>query len=142
FHPMTKTPASRRAFLAFLAGSPLLAAGFSREWLAQNSQNASLITAAADALDVFDFESVAKSKLPPAHWGYLATGTDDDATIQANRDGFNHWSLRPRRLVEVTRLDPSVHMLGAQWPTPIVINPLGSQKAFHPQGEIAVARAA
>ena len=132
---------SRRAFLAFVAGSPLLA-GFSREWLAQNIQSPSLITAAVDALDVFDFESVARSKLPPAHWGYLATGTDDDATIQANRDGFKHWALRPRRLVDVTTVDPSIQMLGARWPTPIVINPVGSQKAFHPQGELAVARAA
>ena len=132
---------SRRAFLAFLAGSPLLA-GVSREWLAQNIQGPSLITAAADALDIFDFESVARSKLPPAHWGYLATGTDDDATIQANRDGFKKWALRPRRLIDVTRVDPSIQMLGTNWPTPIVINPVGSQKAFHAQGELAVARAA
>lgn len=133
---------SRRAFLAFVAGSPLLAAGFSREWLARAGQNPAQIAAAIDALDVFDFESVARTKLPPAHWGYLATGTDDDETIQANRDGFKKWAIRPRRLVDVTNVDPSIQMLGARWPTPIVINPVGSQKAFHPEGEMAVARAA
>jgi isopentenyl diphosphate isomerase/L-lactate dehydrogenase-like FMN-dependent dehydrogenase len=155
---------SRRAFLAFVAGSPLLAAaglpadlrrrlaagtasprdliGVGEAMASHEVQTAQLIGAAGDALDVLDFEAVAKAKLPPAHWGYLATGTDDDATIQANRDGFRHWALRPRRLVDVTSVDPSVQILGAKWPTPIVINPVGSQKAFHPQGEIAVARAA
>jgi isopentenyl diphosphate isomerase/L-lactate dehydrogenase-like FMN-dependent dehydrogenase len=50
--------------------------------------------------------------------------------------------LHPRRLVDVSKIDMSVQLLGTKWDTPIVINPLGSQKAFHPEGEIAVARAA
>ena len=152
---------SRRRFLQFAAGSPLLAvAGINAGQLAklfrggprdqakglallqQATQEPELIASAADALDVFDFEPVAKKKLPPAHWGYLATGTDDDATIRANREGYAHWDLRARRLVDVSKIDPSVEILGVKWPTPIVINPLGSQRAFHPEGEIAVARAA
>ena len=70
------------------------------------------------------------------------TGTDDDGTIRANREGFTRYDLRVRRLVDVRTIDASVDMLGVKWETPIVINPLGSQKAFHPEGEIAVARAA
>lgn len=161
---MPSTPASRRAFLAFLAASPILAAsGFSSELrrrsglgtesserllaLAQSAaervaQPSSQLASAADALDVFDFEALARTKLPPAHWGYLATGTDDDGTIEANRDGYKRWAIRPRRLVDVTKIDTSVQILGKRWPTPIVINPVGSQKAFHPEGELAVARAA
>lgn len=152
---------SRRKFLRFAAASPLVAAagidlellsgllaGTPRErakglgLLQQATQEPDLIASPADALDVFDFEPVAKKKLPPAHWGYLATGTDDDATIRANREGYAHWDLRARRLVDVSKIDPSVEILGVKWPTPIVINPVGSQKAFHPEGEIAVARAA
>ena len=110
--------------------------------LQQATQEPDLIASAAEALDVFDFEPVAKKKLPPAHWGYLATGTDDDATIRANREGYAHWDLRARRLVDVSQIDPSVEILGVKWPTPIVINPVGSQRAFHPEGELAVARAA
>ncbi|MBL0169929.1 MAG: alpha-hydroxy-acid oxidizing protein [Gemmatimonadaceae bacterium] len=156
---------SRRQFLAFLAASPLLAAaGFDTEALKrlvdesphgaervlglaqhaaqQDTLSAAGIKAAKDALSVFDFESVAKQKIPIAHWGYLATGTDDDRTIQANRDGFDHWALRPRRLIDVSMIDASVSLYGTRYPTPIIINPVGSQKAFHPEGEIAVARAA
>jgi 4-hydroxymandelate oxidase len=142
---------SRRNFLKFLAASPVFAAAggelgaFGRLFgqdPRQAAQDPSLIQAAQHALSVFDFEPVAKSKLPPAHWGYLATGTDDDATIAANREGFARWDLRVRRLVDVSRVDTSVDILGTKWPTPIILNPVGSQKAFHPEGEIAVARAA
>ena len=154
-------PFSRRRFLSFLAGSPLFAvAGVDRRTLErifavspgdpgtafdlvqQAAQQPALITAAREALNVFDFEPVARRKVPLAHWGYLMTGSDDDATISANREGFNRWELRMRRLVDVSRVDPSIEMLGTNWPTPIVICPVGSQRAFHPDGELAVARAA
>ena len=112
------------------------------ELIQQQTQEPTLIGSASEALNVFDFEPVARKKLPPAHWGYLATGTDDDETIRANREGFTRWDLHPRRLVDVSHVDTSVKMLGTTWETPIVINPIGSQRAFHPEGEIAVARAA
>jgi isopentenyl diphosphate isomerase/L-lactate dehydrogenase-like FMN-dependent dehydrogenase len=153
--------ASRRDFLTFLAGSPLFAAaGFdlrsigtlmrgsardqsaALDLLQQAVQEPDLITAPGEALDVFDFEPVARKKLPPAHWGYLATGTDDDGTIRANREGFARWDLRPRRLIDVSKIDMSVQIHGTRWETPVVLNPVGSQRAFHPQGELAVARAA
>jgi isopentenyl diphosphate isomerase/L-lactate dehydrogenase-like FMN-dependent dehydrogenase len=164
--PMPVDPASRRRFLAFLAGSPLLAAvGVDGTLLDQFTASTAtgddaalrlahemasspaaaqpaLIKAAGEALDVFDFEPVAKERIPIAHWGYLATGSDDDGTIAANRAGFDRWALKPRRLVDVNRLDLSVTMGGRKYPTPLVINPVGSQKAFHSDGEIAVARAA
>ncbi|MEK7403222.1 MAG: alpha-hydroxy acid oxidase [Gemmatimonadota bacterium] len=146
---------SRRKFLRFLAGSPLFALAGGElavvaRMLEQGAltdgdaapQDPALIHAAQQAINVFDFESVAKAKLPPAHWGYLATGTDDDATIRANREGYARWEMKMRRLVDVSRIDPGVEILGVSWPTPIVINPVGSQKAFHTEGELAVARAA
>ena len=158
---MSQPTTSRRSFLTFLAGSPLFAAagldvrsiarlmhGTPRDQSAaldlvqQAAQDPVLINDASEALDVFDFEPVARKKLPPAHWGYLATGTDDDGTIRANREGFTRWDLRPRRLIDVSHVDPSIEMLGVRWETPIVLNPVGSQRAFHPQGELAVARAA
>ncbi len=152
---------SRRRFLAFLAGSPLFAAaGIDRKSLErllrgttrdqseafglidEVTQEVNLIASAAEALDVFDFEPVAKKKIPPAHWGYLITGTDDDATIKANREGYGRWALRPRRLVDVSKVDTGVDLVGTRYPTPIILCPLGSQRAFHPDGELAVARAA
>ena len=84
----------------------------------------------------------AKLTIPPAHFGYLTTGVDDDKTLRANRAGFDKLYLRPRRMVDVSKIDTSVTLFGQQWATPIILAPAGSQKAYHPEGEIAVARAA
>jgi isopentenyl diphosphate isomerase/L-lactate dehydrogenase-like FMN-dependent dehydrogenase len=137
------TATTRRAFLSFLAASPLLAyLDLPRDWFTALAQEPDLIKAAKDALDVFDFEPVARKNLLPAHWGYLETGTDDDGTVRANREGFDRYQLRVRRLVDTSKVDMSVRMLGARWDTPILLCPCGSHKAFHPEGESAVARAA
>jgi isopentenyl diphosphate isomerase/L-lactate dehydrogenase-like FMN-dependent dehydrogenase len=133
---------NRRAFLKFLAGSPLLAGLPSRLVQAFTQTSEGVISSPGDALNVFEFEAVARRVLPPAHFGYMATGVDSDATLKANREGFSHYQLRPRRLVDVSHTDMAVELFGTKWQTPIVIAPTGSQKAFHPEGEIAVARAA
>jgi isopentenyl diphosphate isomerase/L-lactate dehydrogenase-like FMN-dependent dehydrogenase len=121
----------RRRFLRYLAGSPLLA-------LPQGGP----ISDPAEALNVFDFHDVAKAVLPKAHYGYMATGVDDDRTLHANSDAFQRYQLRMRRLIDVRKVDTSVELLGSRWETPIFLCPVGSQRAFHADGEIAVARAA
>jgi hypothetical protein len=151
---------NRRQFLNFLAASPLLAAprlaseplarllglhvglgnGFGA--LEEAARAADLITSPDQALDVMEFEPVARKVLPPAHYGYLATGVDDDATVQANRQGYAKVQIRSRRLVNVEKLDTSIRLFGATWPTPIFLCPVSAMKAFHPEGEVAVARAA
>jgi isopentenyl diphosphate isomerase/L-lactate dehydrogenase-like FMN-dependent dehydrogenase len=132
----------RRAFLKFLAASPLFAS--SGAILAQTLAQApdGVISSPAEALNVLDFEAAARKALPPAHFGYMATGVDSDATLKANREGYSHYELRPRRLVDVSHNDMSTEMFGAKSETPVFICPVGSQKAFHPDGEIAVAKAA
>src|SRR5215831_9706354 len=153
---------TRRKFLKMLgtspliAGSSILAGGLADllcaepleekhflGWLDNlQQQSDSIISSPDQALDVMDFEPAARKAIPPAHWGYLATGVDDDATVRANRDGYSHVQIRARRLVDVTSIDTSRTIFGTQWDTPIVLSPVGSQKAFHPDGELGVARAA
>jgi isopentenyl diphosphate isomerase/L-lactate dehydrogenase-like FMN-dependent dehydrogenase len=128
---------SRRLFLHLLASSPLLAAS---AWAAQQPEPK--LTSADDAIDVLDFEESARRVLPPAHWGYMASGVDDDATIRANREGFTHFRLRPRRLIDVSHVDTSVEVFGQRWASPLFLCPIGGQRMFHPEGEVAVARAA
>jgi hypothetical protein len=96
---------NRRRFLQFLAGSPLL----SRAWAQQP------LASAKDALNVMEFEEIAHSKLPPAHWGYMASGVDDDATLKANIGAFKHIQLRPRRLVDVSKTDLHTDLFGVTW---------------------------
>lgn len=137
---MLQPDLARRRLLRFLAASPLWppAAALARAAV----QEASLVESPDEALDVFDFEAVARRDLPPAHFGYLATGVDEDATLRANRDAFSRYQIRVRRLVDVRHVDLSLRLLGTAWDSPIVLAPAGSQRAFHPEGELAVARAA
>src|SRR5262245_30963144 len=128
----------RRAFLRFAAASPLLAAFPS---IAEAFRQGN-IQQAADALDVFDFQAAAEKSVPTAHWGYLMTGVDGEETLKANREGFSRYQLRPRRFVDVSRLDMSLELFGTKYNSPIVLCPVGSQKAFHGDGEAGVARAA
>jgi 4-hydroxymandelate oxidase len=141
--------ASRRRLLQFLAASPLFAQGALAEalrpqdpadWAPRDLDN--LIADPTQALDVFDFEPVMKKNVPPAHFGYMATGADDEMTLRANREGFRKFELRPRRLTDVSKIDMSLDILGTTYDTPIVIAPTGSNRAFHPDAEVAVAKAA
>jgi 4-hydroxymandelate oxidase len=140
---------SRRRLLQFLAASPLLAHGALAQgqrlddpmnWAPRELDK--LIADPSQALDVFDFEPVMKKNVPPAHFGYMATGADDELTLRANREGFKRFELRPRRLTDVSKVDTSADILGISYDSPIVIAPAGSNRAFHPDAELAVARAA
>jgi 4-hydroxymandelate oxidase len=147
-------PGSRRAFLQFLAGSPFaayggasaLAQGLSPRppdpmvWAPRDVD--ALIANPRDAINVFDFEPVARKNVPPAHFGYLVAGVDDEVTLRANREGFLKFQLRPRRLVDVATIDMRTDILGTTYDTPIFICPTASNRAFHPDGEVAVAKAA
>jgi isopentenyl diphosphate isomerase/L-lactate dehydrogenase-like FMN-dependent dehydrogenase len=143
---MGYTMSDRREFLKFLAGSPLLLA--SPAWLeaftqAPTSQAAAAtLASAADALDVYDFEAKARRVLPPAHWGYIATGTDGEETLRAHPRGFDRYQLRVRRFVDVSRNDMGMEIFGQTFASPIMLCPVGSQRAFHAEGELAAARAA
>ena len=140
----------RRNLLRFLAASPLLAGS---DALAQAERLPDPpvwaprlldkpIDSPRSALDVFDFEIVAHKNLPPAHFGYMASGVDDEVTLRANREGFLKFQLLPRRLIDVSRIDTRMELFGETWGSPIVISPTGSNRAFHEDGEVAVARAA
>jgi 4-hydroxymandelate oxidase len=75
---MTSPSCNRRRFLRFLAGSPLLSQAWAQQAAAVPD---SLLSNPKEALNVMDFEPAARKALPPAHWGYLATGVDDDLTV-------------------------------------------------------------
>lgn len=138
----------RRLLLKFLLASPLMGltgcTNGSKEGSTLSAPRSldEVITQVSDAINVFDFEKAARKKLPAAHLGYLSTGVRDDLTLQANRDAFNRIKLKMRRLVDTNQVDMTTELFGKKWPTPIYLSPLGSQRAFHEEGELATARAA
>jgi isopentenyl diphosphate isomerase/L-lactate dehydrogenase-like FMN-dependent dehydrogenase len=127
----------RRRLLRWLAASPLLA-GPSLEAFTQEVT----LAAPGEALDVFDFEAAARRVVPPAHWGYLQSGVDGDRTVLANQQAFSRWQLRPRRFVDVSNISLATEVLGTRMASPVLLCPLGSLRAMHPEGEAAAARAA
>jgi isopentenyl diphosphate isomerase/L-lactate dehydrogenase-like FMN-dependent dehydrogenase len=150
----------RRQLLTWLAASPLLALAGNQNVFAEDKELVrnftkrpdpmvwtpntplDLISNPKEAINVFDFEAVAFTKVPPAHFGYMTSGIDDEVTLRANRTSFLKYQLRPRRLRDVSRIDTSVTLFGTRWKSPIIIAPTGGNKAYDPEGEVAVARAA
>jgi isopentenyl diphosphate isomerase/L-lactate dehydrogenase-like FMN-dependent dehydrogenase len=80
--------------------------------------------------------------VPPAHFGYMASGLDDEVTLRANREGFLKFQLKPHRLNDVSKVDTSVELFGTKYDSPVFVCPTGGNQFFHPDGELAVARAA
>ncbi len=140
--PLDQSDAGRRRFLKWLAATPLAAVAATPALQALAQLPAPAITAADQALNVFELEAIARQKVPPAHWGYLTGGVQDDRTIISNRSAYDRWGLRPRRLVDVSRVSTSVSLFGETWNSPIALSPVSSQRAFHPDGERAAASAA
>ena len=142
--------AGRRQFLQMLAGSPLLAMGGLNAGLLGRlggvalsaQEDDGIIGSLDEALEIMDFEAVAKKMMLPQHWAYLATGVDDDATLRANVEGFKNYQIRMRRLVDFTTLDLSTELFGKRWASPLAFSPVASLKGFHTQGEPGAARAA
>jgi len=108
----------RRDFLRLLASVPFLQAAWADD---------SASPALKDVLNIMDLEPLAHKALPPAHWGYLETGVDDDLTLRANREAFQHYQLRARRLVDVSKADLRTEVFGVKWNSPIYLSAVGSQ---------------
>jgi 4-hydroxymandelate oxidase len=147
--------ANRRQFLQWMSASPLLAspAVWAADALAPTTRlpdpimwgsltPQQLIADPKNAINVFDFELVCRKNVPPAHFGYMASGIDDEVTLRANREAFLKYYLRPRRLNDVSKMDMSMEIFGTTYASPICIAPTGGNKAYHADGEMAVARAA
>ena len=103
-------------------------------------------TAAPPSLDscacIADLEAIAKRKLPRPHYDYYAGGAEDELTLDANREAFRKIFIRPRALVDVSRIDTGTTVLGTSISMPIMVAPTAYQKLAHPDGELATARAA
>jgi FMN-dependent dehydrogenase len=59
--------------------------------------------------------------VPPAHFGYMASGIDDEVTLRAKPRGFLKFQLYPRRLNDVSKVDTGVELFGAKYDSPILV---------------------
>jgi lactate 2-monooxygenase len=89
-----------------------------------------------------DWETRAKEALEPGPFDYIAGGAGAEATMRANLEAFERRRLRPRMLSGNADRDISVEVLGTRSPAPFLLAPIGVLSIAHPEGEVAVARAA
>jgi 4-hydroxymandelate oxidase len=93
-------------------------------------------------LTTADYERAARSRLPADVWDYLAGGSGAEVTLAGNRAAFDRLALRPRVLVDVSRCELAVELLGSRLAAPIGVAPMAYHRLAHPDGEVATARAA
>jgi 4-hydroxymandelate oxidase len=93
-------------------------------------------------LSLFDFENEAHTRIPHGAWERISGGSADEITLRWNREAYDHIRLKPRILVDVSKLDTRVTLFGQELPFPILLAPTGGQRFIHPEGEVAAARGA
>ena len=108
-----------------------------------SSTNASARAAAgAECICLADFEPLAKAKMAAQSWEYLCAGAGDEITVRWNEEAYRRIRLKPRILVDVSKLDTRVTIFGQEHAFPILLAPVAAQKLMHPDGESASARGA
>jgi lactate 2-monooxygenase len=89
-----------------------------------------------------EWEARAAEALEPGPFDYIAGGAGSEATMRANLEAFERRRLRPRMLAGNRERDLTVEVLGTRSPSPFWLAPIGVLSIAHPDGELAVARAA
>lgn len=125
---MTTRRRALEQLAAFVSASPLLRA-----------QQASKLE---DMVNVFDFEPVFKSKSTKPTYDYVTGGGWDEWTLVRNREMFRHFLLKPRFMIDVSKIDVSTEVLGQKLAMPILVAPTGTHSLVHPAGEPETARGA
>jgi lactate 2-monooxygenase len=87
-------------------------------------------------------EARARAKLSPEAWAYVAGGAGLESTMDANRAALARVAIAPRMLRGAAARDLSVALLGLKAAAPILTAPIGVLEMAHPEGDLAVARAA
>ena len=130
-------PTRREIFqaLAALAASP--AYGNARD-----ARRAQPSAAGPAPVNLFDYEELARTRLPAMAYEYIAGGAGDEVTLRDNRSRFDAIRLKPRILRDVSTLDTSSTLFGQRLEHPILLAPTAYHKITHPEGELATARGA
>jgi 4-hydroxymandelate oxidase len=92
--------------------------------------------------NLLQLDELARSYIEPAAYDFIAGGAEDEVTLRENRAAFARWRLRPRYLVDVSKIDLATTVLGQPISFPVMIAPSAYHQLAHPDGELATARAA
>lgn len=92
--------------------------------------------------NIWDIKSASKKKITQHAFDYLVGGADDLRTFNRNIEAYQHFQIRPRRLIDVKNVDTSIELFGERYASPIFLAPVGFQELFHLEGEVPAVKAA
>jgi lactate 2-monooxygenase len=92
--------------------------------------------------DLTRLEPLAREKLSREAYDYVAGSAGTGDTARENREAFRRRRLVPRMLAGHGSCDLTTHVFGQTLPAPVLLGPVGVLRQLHPEGELAVARAA
>jgi lactate 2-monooxygenase len=87
-------------------------------------------------------QRLARRKLNPRAYSYVAGGAGEEVTQRANRAAFDRWAVVPRVLRDVSARDTSVELFGRRLPAPLLLGPVGALELVDREADLSVARAA
>lgn len=140
---------------SLLAGVGLAAARlipFAPESLQAQSQSAPQSPSAAPAghediqferaVSIPEIEGLARARWLPNVDAAVAGGAADEITLRWNREAYDRLRLRPRVLVDVSKIDTRIKLFGQELPFPILLSPTGGLGIVHPEAEAGTVRGA
>jgi isopentenyl diphosphate isomerase/L-lactate dehydrogenase-like FMN-dependent dehydrogenase len=95
----------------------------------------------SNPVNLNEYEALARERLPQMVYDYFAGGANDETTLADNMRSWQRIRLRPRVLVDVSRIDTATTLLGRRVDMPVLTAPCSFNTLAHPEGECAVARA-
>ncbi|MGA2891764.1 MAG: alpha-hydroxy acid oxidase [Xanthobacteraceae bacterium] len=107
-----------------------------------DSRAAANAAAGSEFYNLHEIVARARANLNQNDWDYIVGGTETETTLRRNRMALDSLAFRPRVLRDVSKVDPSVEVLGKKLRLPVVLCPVGSLESFHPGGAEPVVRAA
>ena len=93
-------------------------------------------------VNIADIELLAEKKLTKMAYDHYFGGANDEVTLKENIEAYKKIFLKYRVLADVSIRNLSTSVLGQQISMPVVIAPTAFHKMSHPEGEVAVAKAA
>ena len=91
-------------------------------------------------LNVADFEKYAEKVMIPSAWAYYVSGSDDERTLRENCEAFSRWLLKPRVMVDVSRVSTTCNLLGYNAQSPLYVTATALGKLADPEGEVAIVK--
>jgi isopentenyl diphosphate isomerase/L-lactate dehydrogenase-like FMN-dependent dehydrogenase len=93
-------------------------------------------------VNVNEMEEVARQKVAPEAYDYIAGGSGGEMTLRANQEAFLHVQLRRRVGIDVSQIDTSLELLGKKLDFPILLGPGGHKNLVYADGERVAAQGA